>query len=94
MQDWHTQRTAVQQELQQHEVQLQAAAEAALQLLEEQVGLASGWHTVAMLLTIHQACCQSQYLLAAPDAFSLPMHSMTCALRVSSEPDHAVVPRR
>ena len=37
LQNWRTQRTALQQELQQHEVQLQAAAEAALHLLEEQV---------------------------------------------------------
>ena len=96
LQDWRTQRTAVQQELQQHEVQLQAAAEAALQLLEEQVkaALMMWQHTVAMLLTIYQSFCKHHSPLAASAAFWLPMHSMTCLFRVRSEPDHAVMPCR
>ena len=67
LQDWRTQRTAVQQELQQHEVQLQAAAEAALHLLEEQVraALMMWQHPVAMLLTLYQAFRQDHPPLAA-----------------------------
>lgn len=62
LQDWRTQRSAVQQELQQHEEQLQAAAEAALQLLEEQVSAAlMMWqHTVGILLKINQDLCCNQ----------------------------------